>query len=110
MSSKTTVGLVFFPAFDWAISPDHPEREERLLYTRDQILEEGLFDLPEIEEYRPQIASLQDIERAHICVPSAQEVITESHLIAAGGTMTAGELVLSGKTKRAFALLRPPGH
>ena len=30
-------GVVFFPAFDWAISPTHPEREERLLYTRDQI-------------------------------------------------------------------------
>ncbi|NLC38669.1 MAG: histone deacetylase, partial [Clostridia bacterium] len=44
------LGLVFFPAFDWAISPDHPEREERLLYTRDQILEEGLFDFPQIEE------------------------------------------------------------
>ena len=29
-SAKT--GLVFFPAFDWAISPTHPEREERLLY------------------------------------------------------------------------------
>ncbi|MDM7920141.1 MAG: hypothetical protein QUS12_13375 [Methanosarcina sp.] len=26
-------GLIFFPAFDWAISPTHPEREERLLYT-----------------------------------------------------------------------------
>lgn len=32
-------GLIFFPAFDWAISPTHPEREERLLYTRDQILD-----------------------------------------------------------------------
>ncbi|MFZ5640956.1 MAG: hypothetical protein ACOY4Q_09745, partial [Bacillota bacterium] len=42
-SSKT--GLVFFPAFDWAISPNHPEREERLLYTRDQIFEEGLMDV-----------------------------------------------------------------
>ena len=36
------LGLVFFPAFDWAISPTHPEREERLLFTRDQVLEEGL--------------------------------------------------------------------
>ena len=25
-------GILFFPAFDWAISPTHPEREERLLY------------------------------------------------------------------------------
>ena len=106
----TQVGLVFFPAFDWAISPDHPEREERLLYTRDQIMEEGLFDLPEITEYRPQVASLQDIARAHICVPSVEKVATKPHLIAAGGTITAGQLVTGGKTRRAFALLRPPGH
>ncbi|MDR2603765.1 MAG: hypothetical protein LBC55_00215, partial [Desulfovibrio sp.] len=43
-----SLGLVFFPAFDWAISPTHPEREERLLYTRDQLREEGLFDVPGI--------------------------------------------------------------
>src|SRR5690554_1335150 len=106
----TQVGLVFFPAFDWAISPDHPEREERLLYTRDQIMEEGLFDLPEITEFRPEVASLGDIARAQICVPSVEKVATKPHLIAAGGTITAGELVTSGKTRRAFALLRPPGH
>ena len=29
---KNTLGLVFFPAFDWMISPTHPERQERLLY------------------------------------------------------------------------------
>lgn len=33
--AKNTLGLVFFPAFDWMISPGHPERQERLLYTRD---------------------------------------------------------------------------
>ena len=31
-----SLGLVFFPAFDWKISATHPERQERLLYTRDQ--------------------------------------------------------------------------
>ena len=104
------VGLVFFPAFDWAITPDHPEREERLLYTRDQIMEEGLLDMPGIEEFRPGIASDVEISRAHICVPSVDRVVTESHRIAAGGTVTAADLVLTGKVKRSFALLRPPGH
>ena len=47
-------------------------------------MEEGLFDLPEITEYRPQVASLQDIARAHICVPSVEKVATKPHLIAAG--------------------------
>ena len=104
------VGLVFFPAFDWAISPDHPEREERLLYTRDQIAEEGLLDISGIEEYRPLIAADADIERAHVCVPTVNSVATQSHRIAAGGTMLAADLVLQGRADRSFALLRPPGH
>ena len=45
LHAPNPTGLVFFPAFDWAISPTHPEREERLLYTQDQVLEEGLFDV-----------------------------------------------------------------
>ena len=45
LKAKNRLGLVFFPAFDWAISSTHPEREERLLYTRDQVEEEGLFDI-----------------------------------------------------------------
>ena len=48
LAAGRRLGVVFFPAFDWAISATHPEREERLLYTRDQLLEEGLFDIPGI--------------------------------------------------------------
>ncbi len=50
LTAKNRVGLVFFPAFDWAISPSHPEREERLLYTQDQIFEEGILDIDGIVE------------------------------------------------------------
>ena len=109
-ASKYKVGLIFFPAFDWAITPDHPEREERLLYTRDQIMEEGLLDVPGIEEYRPRIAEDAHINRIHVCVPNVSGVITESHRIAVGGTMVASDLILTGKADRSFALLRPPGH
>lgn len=104
------LGLVFFPAFDWAISPDHPEREERLLYTRDQIIEEGLLDLPGLVEYRPGVATEHDVQRAQICVPTVKSVCTESHLVAAGGAITAADKVMTGEVDRAFALLRPPGH
>ncbi len=107
---KPKVGLIFFPAFDWAITPDHPEREERLLYTRDQIIEEGLMDVPGVEEFRPGIATDTDILRAHICVPNVNRVITQSHRIAAGGSMLAADLVLNEKVDRTFALVRPPGH
>ena len=96
MSKKQRkTGLIFFPAFDWAISPTHPEREERLLYTQDQVFEEGLLDFENIIEYKPGLATVEDINRIHICVPQASKVITESHLISAGGAITAAEKVLS---------------
>lgn len=104
------LGLVFFPAFDWAISPTHPEREERLLYTRDQIVEEGLLDLPGIAEFGPLIADDTAIERVHITVPDVGSLITDAHRIAAGGAIAAAEAVWQAKVRRAFALVRPPGH
>lgn len=108
MPNKT--GVIFFPAFDWAISPTHPEREERLLYTRDQIFEEGVMDLPQIHEYAPRLASLKDIARTHFCVPQVQSQVTEAHLIAAGSVMQLGDSVVSGESQNAFAIIRPPGH
>lgn len=110
LKKRRKTGLVFFPAFDWAISPTHPEREERLLYTQDQVFEEGLLDFDNIIEYKPGIATVDDINRVHICVPDAERVITESHLISAGGAITAAEKVLRKEVDNAFALVRPPGH
>lgn len=107
---KDTLGLVFFPAFDWMISPAHPERQERLLYTRDQLEEEGLFDCEEIKEYRPRLAQINDLQRAHIGVPAIARLITSAHLASAGGCLTAADAVMRGEVKRAFALVRPPGH
>ena len=103
-------GLVFFPAFDWAISPSHPEREERLLYTQDQVLEEGLLDIDGIVEYRVRPATHEDLRRVHFCVPDEAAVTTESHLISAGGCLVAADAVLNGEVESAFALVRPPGH
>ena len=110
LKARNSVGLIFFPAFDWEISPDHPERQERLLYTRDQVFEEGLVDIEGIEEYRAEIAEERDILRANICVPSLKAFTTDSHLISAGAAIKAAELVLEGKTDKAFAIVRPPGH
>lgn len=104
------LGLVFFPAFDWAISPTHPEREERLLYTRDQIVEEGLLDMPSIREYKPQMAKVKDLERVHIGVPDIASLITNAHLVSAGGAIAAADAVMLREVERSFALVRPPGH
>lgn len=110
MQSKNTLGLILFPAFDWAISPTHPEREERLLYTQDQLLEEGIEDVEGIEFHNPAIALDKDINRVHFCYPDAKTLLTESHYIASGGVMKAFDLVLGGTTDKSFALVRPPGH
>ncbi|GBC63789.1 histone deacetylase [Desulfonema ishimotonii] len=110
LRAKHTTGLVFFPAFDWAISPNHPEREERLLYTQDQVLEEGILDISGITEYKPDLATIRDIRRAHFCVPDEWAVTTESHFISAGGAKTIGMAVMDRQVKRGFALVRPPGH
>ncbi|ABO50407.1 histone deacetylase superfamily [Desulforamulus reducens MI-1] len=108
MSKKT--GVIFFPAFDWAISPTHPEREERLLYTRDQMFEEGILDLPEIQQYAPRMASKHDIARVHFCVPNVEEQVLDAHRIAAGAAIDLGDRVMAGEIANGFALVRPPGH
>ncbi|MGE4290635.1 MAG: histone deacetylase [Desulfovibrio sp.] len=108
--AERSLGVVFFPAFDWAISPTHPEREERLLYTQDQLHEEGLFDVEGVREYKPDVAAREDVERAHFCFPDVDAVTTRSHLVSAGGAIRAARLVVEKEAERAFALVRPPGH
>ncbi|MGB3212069.1 MAG: histone deacetylase [Desulforhopalus sp.] len=110
LRAKNKTGLVFFPAFDWAISPTHPEREERLLYTQDQVFEEGLLDIDGIVEFKPDLVTINDVQRVHFCVPDPWAVMTESHFISAGGAKTIGMAVMDGTVERGFALVRPPGH
>jgi acetoin utilization deacetylase AcuC-like enzyme len=104
------MGLLFFPAFDWAISPTHPEREERLLYTKDQIVEEGILDLEQVLEYAPRVAEEKDIARVHVCVPDVAAQATEAHRIAAGGALVLADAWRSGEIGNGFAIVRPPGH
>ncbi len=110
MKAKKKTGLVFFPAFDWAISETHPEREERLLYTQDQVFEEGILDIEGLVEFNPTLASVKEVERVHFCVPEVEAVVTESHYISAGGCITIADEVVEGKIDCGFALVRPPGH
>ncbi|MEJ5242578.1 MAG: histone deacetylase [Desulfomicrobiaceae bacterium] len=110
LRASHSLGVIFFPAYDWSISPTHPEREERLLYTQDQFREEGVFDIEGVGEYRPLVASPEDIARVHFCFPSVEAVTTHSHHISAGGAIRAAGLVLDKERERAFAIVRPPGH
>lgn len=110
MKANNKLGLVFFPAFDWAISSTHPEREERLLYTQDQIFEEGIQDIEGIQFYNPVIAGDKDIERVHFCVPDVKSRLTNSHFISVGGAIKAFQAVMNKEVDKSFALIRPPGH
>ena len=82
----------------------------RLLYTQDQIFEEGIFDIENIESYNPEVASAIDVERVHFCVPDVNSLVTNSHLISAGGAIKAADLVMNKDVDKAFELIRPPGH
>ncbi len=110
IKAKNRMGLIFFPAYDWAISPTHPEREERLLYTQDQLREEGVFDIDGLVEFKPDIATEEDVMRSHFCFPDVASVTTESHMISAGGAIKAARIVMEGQVDKSFALVRPPGH
>ena len=110
MKANNKLGLVFFPAFDWAINSTHPEREERLLYTQDQIFEEGIQDIEGIQFYNPVIAEDKDIERVHFCVPDVKSRLTNSHFISVGGAIKAFQAVMNKEVDKSFALIRPPGH
>ena len=110
MKSQEKTGIIFFPAFDWAMSPSHPEREERLLYTRDQLQEEGFLDLPIIREYGAEMAEIKDILRVHFCIPGHENIVTIPHKIAAGACLALGDALMKKEVANVFSLVRPPGH
>ncbi len=105
-------GILFFPAFDWSLGDSHPEREERLLYTQEQLFEEGILDLPQVKQFSPRIASLHEALRAQALFPNpeAHKGSLDAHLIAAGSAILLGEARVRGDIDNGFVLARPPGH
>lgn len=104
-------GVLLFPAFDWSLGDSHPEREERLLYTGEQLLEEGIFDLPQIKQFSPRVASLAEVLRAQALFPNLlAHPELDAHLIAAGSAVLLGEAQARGDIANGFVLVRPPGH
>ncbi|MDP4158481.1 MAG: histone deacetylase [Bacillota bacterium] len=105
-------GILFFPAFDWSLGDSHPEREERLLYTQEQLFEEGIFDLPQIKQFAPRVASLREALRTQALFPTPQKHMDnlDAHLIAAGSAILLGEARVRREITNGFVLARPPGH
>lgn len=109
MNLKQT-GILFFPAFDWSLGETHPEREERLLYTQEQLFEEGIMDLPQIRQYSPGLAGLKDVLRTQGLFPGPESHDLDAHLIAAGSSLILGDAWVKQEIRNGFALVRPPGH
>lgn len=107
-----STGILFFPAFDWSLGDSHPEREERLLYTQEQLFEEGILDLPQIKQFSPRVAELKDVLRTQALfpTPAAHGEGLEPHLIAVGSSLLMGEAQVQGLIDNGFVMARPPGH
>ncbi len=124
-----TTGIVYHPKYlEHEQTPTHPERRERLAYTMDQFMEEGIFDLPEIKLIKPSPANLEDVLAVHTkdYIEFLQRYskiggmidwdtnipvgVFERALLAAGGAIEAAKVVLDGVVDNSFALVRPPGH
>jgi acetoin utilization deacetylase AcuC-like enzyme len=109
-------------------APTHPERRERLQYTWDQLVEEGLLRDPRIRLVHPYPAPhdavrevhegsyLEFLEHASLkggIIDADTNVppgLLQRALLAAGGAMAAADEVLAGNVTNAFAMVRPPGH
>lgn len=109
--------------------PGHPELPERLIAILNCIKEAGILKSGKVELVKPRSAKIEQIELVH--KPEHVQMVKERCLsgigfldpdtpicsdsfevakLAAGGILTACQLVLSGKYKNAFAVVRPPGH
>ncbi|MFH0824590.1 MAG: histone deacetylase, partial [Pseudomonadota bacterium] len=104
----------------------HPERPERLRVVYEML--DGDFR-GEVTLIRPEMATLEDLERVHTpnyikkVLRTAERRITylapdtpvssQSYIaayLAAGGCIKGLQAVLSGRCDVCFALVRPPGH
>ena len=122
-------GLVYHPdyvKYDFGI--DHPEKPERISRTIRHLSDVGLLDDPEIQLFRSEPATIEDLKLVHtthyierIMFPSEHggmltpdtPVTPRTYEIArlsAGGAILAGRAVVEGDVRNSFALIRPLGH
>jgi acetoin utilization deacetylase AcuC-like enzyme len=122
-------GIVFSSSYlHHQQSETHPERVERLSYTMDQFIEEGIFDLPEIVLIPPKKATRSEVLSVHTdkYLSFLEEAsvtggmididtrippgLIGDALIAAGGAISGADAVLNQDVRNVFVLCRPPGH
>ncbi len=110
------------------VAPGHPERPARLVAILNHLVETGLAD--ELDYHNPNPVCITDLDAIHdpgylrslyAAIPSHGLAYADADTSfgpksiqaaerAAGAVRDAVDLVLDGKTTRAFCAVRPPGH
>ncbi len=110
--------------------PYHPESPKRLKAIMKELNSSGLFETGKCSLIEPNRASIEDLKLVHEpdyiqlvekCCASGGGLLDlgdttvspksfETALFAVGGALKAVNLVMTGRFKNAFALVRPPGH
>jgi acetoin utilization deacetylase AcuC-like enzyme len=109
---------------------DHPESPARLRVIREELNKSGLLKTGKCSIVKPKLARVEDVELVHepdyielvkrfcnyggglldlgdtVVCPKSFEIA----LLAVGGAIEAARLVVTGRFRNAFALVRPPGH
>jgi len=127
----TKTALIYTPKYlEHDPGPDHVESASRLKVIMRELKKSGLLERKEISLLEPKPADLKEIKLVHdpeyvqtvkrFCesggglLDIGDTVVSpksfEAAVLAAGGTIDAADLVMSGKFENAFALVRPPGH
>ncbi len=108
----------------------HPESPARLRVIMKELKRSGLLETGKCSLVEPEAASIEEVKLVHesdhiqlvkrVCASGGglldlgDTVVSpesfEVALFAAGGALKAVELVMAGKFRNAFALVRPPGH
>jgi acetoin utilization deacetylase AcuC-like enzyme len=108
----------------------HPESTARLRIIMRELKRSGLLETGKCSLVEPEAASIKEVELVHesdyiqlvkrVCASGGglldlgDTVVSpesfEVALFAAGGALKAVDLVMAGKFRNAFALVRPPGH
>ena len=110
------------------MGPDHPESPARIHAIEDQLIASGLFNY--LEHYQAPAASKEQLARVHTHAyidwvykhspkvglidldgdTAMNRFSLSAALHAAGAVVEGVNLVMTGKTKRVFCNVRPPGH
>ena len=127
----TETAVVFTPKYlDHKTGLGHPESPARLRVIMRKLNKSGLLETGRCSLVGPEPASVEDVELVHesdyiqlvqrVCASGGglldlgDTIVSpesfEVALLAAGGAMKAVDLVMDGKFRNAFALVRPPGH